>query len=39
METQTETQVTPSKIMQIGTGFMASKTLLTAVNLDLFSLI
>jgi len=37
METQTATQVTPSKIMQIGTGFMASKTLLTAVNMELFT--
>lgn len=27
----------PSKIMQVGTGFMASKTLLTAVNMDLFT--
>ena len=39
METQTETQINPSKIMQIGTGFMASKTLLTAVNMDLFTLL
>lgn len=38
-ETKIETQVNPSKIMQIGTGFMASKTLLTAVNLDLFTLL
>lgn len=43
METQTETttakQVDPGKIMQIGTGFMASKTLLTAVNMELFTLL
>ena len=30
-------EVNPSKIMQIGMGFWASKTLLTAVNLDLFT--
>ena len=30
-------QINPSKIMQIGLGFWASKTLLTAVNLNLFS--
>lgn len=38
-ETNTATQVNPSKIMQIGTGFMASKTLLTAVNMELFTLL
>lgn len=32
-------QIDPSKIMQVGTGFFASKTLLTAVNLDLFTLL
>jgi saccharopine dehydrogenase-like NADP-dependent oxidoreductase len=41
METQektiTETAVDPSKIMQICMGFWAPKTLLTAVNMDLFS--
>jgi hypothetical protein len=31
------TQVDPSKIMQIGMGFWASKTVLTAVNMELFS--
>ncbi len=31
--------VNPKKIIQIGLGFMASKTLLTAVELDLFSLL
>jgi len=31
------TQVDPSKIMQIGLGFWASKTVLTAVNLKLFT--
>ncbi len=30
-------QVDPSKIMQIGMGFWASKTVLTAVNLELFT--
>jgi precorrin-6B methylase 2 len=43
MKTQTGTQVQeekkvdPSHIMQIGMGFMASKTLLTAVKLELFT--
>ena len=37
METMTKQQVDPSKIMQIGMGFWASKTLLTAVNMGLFS--
>ena len=32
-------QVNPSKIMQIGMGFWASKTLLTAVNMELFTLL
>jgi len=31
------TQVDPSKIMQIGMGFWASKTLLTAVKMELFT--
>jgi len=31
------TQVDPSKIMQVGMGFWASKTVLTAVNLQLFT--
>jgi len=35
MENTTQTQVDPSKIMQVGMGFMASKTLLTAVNMEL----
>jgi len=30
-------QLNPSKIMQVGMGFWASKTLLTAVNLNLFT--
>lgn len=34
-----ENQVTPARIMQIGMGFWASKTLLTAVNLGLFTLL
>jgi hypothetical protein len=37
METMTVNQVNPSKIMQIGMGFWASKTLLTAVNMSLFT--
>ena len=39
MEATTQTQLDPSKILQIGTGFMASKTLLTAVNLQLFTML
>ena len=34
---ETVTQVNPSKILQIGTGFWESKTVLTAVNLKLFT--
>jgi len=37
MDTLQEKQVDPSKIMQIGMGFWASKTLLTAVNMNLFT--
>ena len=37
MEKMTEKQIDPSKIMQIGMGFWASKTLLTAVNMGLFT--
>ena len=37
MEPSNENQVNPSKIMQIGMGFWASKTLLTAVNMELFT--
>lgn len=39
METITKIHVTPSKIMQIGTGFWASKLLLTATNMELFTLL
>ncbi len=39
MENTTQVQVDPSKIMQIGTGFMATKTLLTAVNMELFTIL
>lgn len=39
MSTTVNTEVNPSKIMQIGMGFWASKTLLTAVQFDLFSLL
>jgi hypothetical protein len=37
MESMTKNQVTPSKVMQVGMGFWASKTLLTAVNMELFT--
>lgn len=37
MNQSNENQVDPSKIMQIGMGFWASKTLLTAVNMGLFT--
>ncbi|MDH5602303.1 MAG: acetylserotonin O-methyltransferase [Cyclobacteriaceae bacterium] len=37
METMIATDVNPSKIMQVGMGFFASKTLLTAVNMGLFT--
>ena len=37
METLIEKQVDPGKIMQIGLGFWASKTLLTAINMGLFT--
>jgi hypothetical protein len=39
IQVQVEKQVDPSHIMQIGMGFMASKTLLTAVKLELFTLL
>lgn len=39
MNTIQENSVDPSKIMQIGMGFWASKTLLTAVNMGLFTLL
>jgi precorrin-6B methylase 2 len=37
MDTSSNNQINPSKIMQIGMGFFASKTLLTAVNMSLFT--
>jgi len=37
MKTQTKKNIDPSKIIQIGMGFWASKTLLTAVNMGLFT--
>lgn len=37
MEHSNKNQINPSKIMQIGMGFWASKTLLTAVNMELFT--
>jgi len=37
METTIGKQIDPSKIMQIGLGFWASKTLLTAINMELFT--
>ena len=39
MEAITKAQVDSSKIMQVGTGFMATKTLLTAVNMELFTIL
>jgi len=39
METKKLNQVDPSKIMQIGMGFWASKTLLAATNMGLFTLL
>ena len=39
MKSITQKQIDPSKIMQIGTGFWASKTLLTAVNMELFTIL
>ncbi|MCG2459265.1 hypothetical protein K8352_00730 [Flavobacteriaceae bacterium F89] len=36
---ETTSQVDPSNIMQIGTGFFASKTLLTATKIGLFTLL
>lgn len=39
METTSKTQVNPSKIMQMGTGFWASKLLLTATNMELFTIL
>ena len=38
-KTKTAPEITPSKIMQIGMGFWASKTMLTAVNVELFTLL
>ncbi|AXT63045.1 methyltransferase [Aquimarina sp. AD10] len=38
-KTVTKKQLTPSKIMQVGLGFWASKTLLSAVNMGLFTLL
>lgn len=34
-----ENPIDPSKIMEVGLGFFASKTLLTAVNMELFTLL
>lgn len=39
MEATVQTQIDPSKIMQVGTGFFGAKTLLTAVNMELFTLL
>lgn len=39
MEATVNNQVNPGKIMQIGMGFWASKTLLTGVNMELFTLL
>ena len=37
METLANSQVNPGKIMEVGMGFWASKTLLTGVNMQLFT--
>jgi precorrin-6B methylase 2 len=37
MDAQSNNQINPSKIMQVGMGFWASKTLLTAVHMGLFT--
>ena len=37
IQVQKETKIDPSHIMQVGMGFWASKTLLTAVKLELFT--
>jgi hypothetical protein len=37
VQVQKATKIDPSHIMQIGMGFWASKTLLTAVKLELFT--
>ncbi len=37
--TKQQEELNPSKIMQVGMGFWASKTLLTAVNMGLFTLL
>src|SRR5436190_181874 len=37
--TKQQEELNPSKIMQIGMGFMASKSLLAATNLELFTLL
>lgn len=39
MDTSTQKRIDPSKIMQVGTGFFATKTLLTAVNMELFTIL
>ncbi|RTE53083.1 methyltransferase [Arenibacter aquaticus] len=39
MKTATQTTVDPSKIMEVGTGFFATKTLLTATNMELFTIL
>jgi len=38
-EVMVEEQITPSRIMQTGTGFFAAKTLLAAVEFELFTLL
>lgn len=39
MEAAAQITVDPSKIMQVGTGFFGTKTLLTAVNMELFTVL
>ena len=38
-KTKIAPEITPSKIMQIGMGFWASKAMLTAVKLDLYTML
>ena len=39
METTTQVEVNPSKVLQVGMSFFSSKTILTAVNLGLFTVL
>jgi len=39
MDSIAKKKIDPSRIMQVGTGFFATKTLLTAVNMELFTVL